>query len=684
MFSKILIANRGEIAVRIIRTARLLGYPTVAIYSTVDAASLHVQAADEAVHIGPSPATSSYLAIDKVIAAARASGADAIHPGYGFLAENADFARACAEAEITFIGPPVEAIELMGNKRAAKAAMLEASVPCIPGYQGEDQSDGTLKVEAERIGFPVMVKAAAGGGGRGMRLVDSLDALDDALRSARAEAASAFGSDELIIEKAVLNPRHVELQVFGDAHGNVVHLGERDCSVQRRHQKVIEECPSPAVDQALRERMGAAAIEVARACNYVGAGTVEFLLDSDSSFFFLEMNTRLQVEHPVTELVTGLDLVDWQLRVAAGEPLPLGQEQISLSGHAIEARLYAEDPSRGFMPQTGKVLAWSLPESVDIRVDHGVREGGSISPFYDPMIGKLIAHGRSRDDARRKLVSALRETTLLGLRSNKAFLANVCEHPAFAAGEATTSFLTEQFAADASMQVVRPDSKDFALAALVVFLEGARGVVEDESFIGWRSGGPQWATIKLECDDHDAQLQVTATGRGAIGRGYQVVEQAAELDPTDEATTQTEQAAAEPIETQLEVVGQRDGRLQVVVDGVAVRLRYALDGATLWLDDGHRGRRYDNTTHVPAVSADAPGSGQLVAALDGAVMKLFVEQGAQVETGQLLLVMEAMKMEHRILADVCGTVSAVHVAQGDQVKTRQLLVEIAPAEEGGA
>ncbi len=677
MFSKILIANRGEIAVRVIRAARLLGYPTVAIYSTADATSLHVNAADEAVHIGPSPATSSYLVIDKVIAAARASGADAIHPGYGFLAENADFARACAEAEITFIGPPIEAIELMGNKRAAKTAMLEASVPCIPGYQGEDQSDATLKIEAERIGFPVMVKAAAGGGGRGMRLVDSLDALDDALRSARAEAASAFGSDELIIEKAVLNPRHVELQIFGDAHGNVVHLGERDCSVQRRHQKVIEECPSPAVDEALRERMGAAAIEVARACNYVGAGTVEFLLDSSGSFFFLEMNTRLQVEHPVTELVTGLDLVAWQLRVAAGQPLPLEQDQINLSGHAIEARLYAEDPSRGFMPQTGKVLAWSLPDSTDIRVDHGVRQGGSISPFYDPMIGKLIAHGRSRDEARRKLVSALRETTLLGLRSNKAFLASVCEHPAFAAGEATTSFLTEQFAADPSMQVVRPESKDFSLAALVVFLESARGVVEDESFIGWRSGGPQWATVKLSCDDHEAQLQVTATGRGAIGRGYQVIEQPPE--PAEEAATE-----AEPVETQLEVVDHQDGRLQVVVDGVAVRLRYALDGATLWVDDGQRGRRYDNTTHLPAVSADAPGSGQLVAALDGAVMKLFVEEGAAVETGQLLLVMEAMKMEHRILADVCGTVSAVHVAQGDQVKTRQLLVEITPAEEGGA
>jgi len=673
-FDKILIANRGEIAVRVIRSARKLGFRTVAVYSTADAGAAHAAAADEAVLIGAPPAAASYLAIDAIVAAAGRTGAGAVHPGYGFLAENADFARACAGAGLCFIGPPVEAIELMGNKRAAKQKLTEAGVACIPGYQGEDQADDTLAREAERIGFPVMVKAAAGGGGRGMRRVADPAELGEALQSARAESESAFGSSELLLEQAIVRPRHVEFQIFGDSHGNTIHLGERDCSVQRRHQKVIEESPSPAVDSALRARMGAAAVEAARACGYVGAGTVEFLLDCEGRFYFLEMNTRLQVEHPVTELVTGLDLVEWQIRVAAGEPLPAGQEQIALQGHAIEARLYAEDPARAFLPQTGKVLVWRLPQAGDVRVDHAVVEGGSISPYYDPIIAKLIAHGATRDDARRKLAAALRDTTLLGVVTNKSFLANICDHEVFARGAATTAFYADHFADDPSCRVARPGAVGFASAALVVLLEGARDVVEDESFIGWRSGGPVWVTIELECDATEVALRVDALGRGEGGYRYAV-----SFPPDDEAAG----SEAEPERVELEVVGRAEGELEVIVGGVRRRLRYAAEGDRVWLDDGRTVRCFTNTTHAPAEVGGAEGSGRLLAPLDGGVMDLRVAEGDAVERGQLVLVLEAMKMEHRIVAEVDGTVAAIHVARGDQVKTRQLLAEIAPSGDAG-
>ncbi|RLB57837.1 MAG: 3-methylcrotonyl-CoA carboxylase, partial [Deltaproteobacteria bacterium] len=569
--TKILIANRGEIAVRVIRTARRLGYRTVAVHSSADEAAAHVVAADEAVLIGPPPASESYLASDKIIAAACDTGAEAVHPGYGFLAENADFARACVAAGLTFIGPTVAAIELMGNKRAAKAKLLEAGVPCVPGYQGADQSDGVLAVEAQRIGYPVMVKAAAGGGGRGMRLVSTAGELGEALQAARTEAEGAFGSSELLLEKAVVEPRHVELQIFGDTHGNVVHLGERDCSVQRRHQKVIEESPSPAVNDDLRRRMGAAAVEAARACGYVGAGTVEFLLDRDGAFHFLEMNTRLQVEHPVTELVTGVDLVEWQLRVAAGEPLPLGQADIAINGHAIEARVYAEDPARGFLPQTGEVLVWRLPAETDVRVDHAVVEGGSISPHYDPMIAKLIAHGATRADASRKLVAALRDTTLFGVVTNKAFLANICEHPQFAAGNATTAFLADHFGDDPSCSESPPEPLGFASAALVTFLEGAQGIVEDDSFIGWRCCGPVWVTMTLSCGAAEATVDVTAVGRGTTGRRY-LVSWVADDQPAGEDSGDRD---AESIQVELEVVGHEPGLVELIVAGVRRRLRYA-------------------------------------------------------------------------------------------------------------
>ncbi|RMF12385.1 MAG: ATP-grasp domain-containing protein, partial [Candidatus Dadabacteria bacterium] len=403
---RVLVANRGEIAVRVMRTARRLGLKTVAVYSEADADMPHVSAADLAVCIGPPQVAASYLNVEAILDAAKRTGADAIHPGYGFLSENADFAEVCAQHGITFVGPPVEAIRLMGNKRAAKVRMIEAGVPCVPGYEGEDQADETLIAEAQRIGFPLMVKAAAGGGGRGMRIVHEADALPAALRSARSEAKGAFGSDELILERAVIAPRHVEIQVFGDTHGNVIHLGERDCSMQRRHQKVVEEAPSPAVDPELRAQMGEAAVRAAQACGYVGAGTVEFLLDDERNFYFLEMNTRLQVEHPVTESVTGEDLVEWQFRVADGQPLPLTQEQVELHGASIEVRLYAEDPANGFRPQTGRIEALGWPDHPDVRIDTGVGEGNEISPFYDPMIAKIISRGPDREHARRALIAA--------------------------------------------------------------------------------------------------------------------------------------------------------------------------------------------------------------------------------------------------------------------------------------
>ncbi|HSS82544.1 MAG TPA: biotin carboxylase N-terminal domain-containing protein, partial [Reyranella sp.] len=418
-FSKILVANRGEIAWRVMRTARAMGYRTVAAYSDADKDAPHVCFADEAVRIGPPPVGESYLSIDRILEAAHKSGVDAIHPGYGFLSENEAFATACENAGLVFIGPPPAAIAAMGNKAAAKRRMIDAGVPCVPGYQGPDQSDANLAKEARKIGLPAMVKAAAGGGGRGMRLVERDADLLEAIRTARAEAESAFGSGELILEKAVVDARHVEIQVFADAHGNAIHLGERDCSVQRRHQKVIEEAPSPAVNADLRNRMGAAAVAAARTIGYRSAGTVEFLLGADGAFYFLEMNTRLQVEHPVTEAITGQDLVAWQLKVAAGEKLPLTQEQVRFSGHAIEVRLYAEDAYAGFLPQTGRIDVWRPATGPGIRVDHGMKDGLAISPFYDPMIAKVIAHGANREEARTRLVQALRDTVVLGPITNR-------------------------------------------------------------------------------------------------------------------------------------------------------------------------------------------------------------------------------------------------------------------------
>ncbi|AKS08846.1 acetyl-CoA carboxylase biotin carboxylase subunit [Pseudomonas trivialis] len=622
--TKILIANRGEIACRIQRTAQALGYRTVAVYSDADTQSLHVQMADEAVHIGPSPVHQSYLNIETIINAAKLSGADAIHPGYGFLSENPHFARACQHANLTFIGPSVEAIELMGSKRQSKLAMLEAGVPCIAGYQGSAQDDTTLQQQAERIGYPLMIKASAGGGGRGMRLVHHPKDLLNNLHTARSEAKNAFGSDELILEQALIDPRHVEIQLFGDSHGNLIYLGERDCSIQRRHQKVIEEAPCPVMTPALRQAMGEAALKAGRAVNYVGAGTVEFLLDRHGQFYFLEMNTRLQVEHPVTELITGLDLVDWQLQIAAGQTLPLTQADVTLSGHAMEVRLYAEDPAQGFLPQTGDVLRWE--PAAGVRIDHGVLEGQRISPFYDPMLGKIIAHGATREEARRKLLRAVEDTVLLGVATNRQLLADMLKHPDFIAGDFSTGFIAEHFN-EVLPQTASNDQ--LALAAALFYTHSTDQ--HPQALAGWRNTASVPCTYRLEVNGEIHSVSA---------------------DPL-------------PLTT--------DGRYAtVVLNGIRRRIAYHLDGNQLWLP----GLTVTNRTQqVASRQADAS-SGTVKAPMDGAIVDVRVCAGDSVTKGQLLLVLEAMKMEHPLTAGIDGVIKGVQVIAGDQVRNRQVLLEI--------
>ena len=644
-FEKILIANRGEIACRVIATAQSLGYRTVAVYSEPDAGARHVQLADEAVCVGPALASASYLNVDALLDACRKTGADAVHPGYGFLSENAGFSRACKAAGITFIGPDDDAIHLMGSKRLSKIAMIEAGVPCIPGYEGEDQSDATLLKEAERIGLPLMIKASAGGGGRGMRVVSDASEIPAQLKSARQEAKSAFGSDELILERAVMQPRHVEIQVFGDRHGNVIHLGERDCSLQRRHQKVVEEAPSPAVDEALRQQMGEAAVNAAKACNYVGAGTVEFLLAPEGDFFFLEMNTRLQVEHPVTELVTGLDLVAWQIKVARGEPLPLSQEQVTLTGHAMEVRLYAEDPAQNYMPQTGPVLCWQPASGDGVRIDHGLVEGYEVGSHYDPMLAKIIAVGDSREDARRRLIRAVEDTVLMGVRDNRTFLAAILRHPLFARGDATTAFIGEDFADDASMAGEAPSSQLWALAALL----RCEAETPSADLRGWHSSTLGAQPVQLRCGEHEQTVYIR----------YQDTH--AEL-----------------------IVGDNSHRIATLapglatIDGVQQRYRMCQDGKQSWLQWQGHSVCFEDATHSAAGTSDQAGSGQIRAPMDGAVIEVCAKAGDAVKRGQVLVIMEAMKMEHSLKADCDGTVESADLTVGSQVKRQQLLVSIKP------
>ena len=616
---RILIANRGEIALRVMRTARAMGYGCVAIHTPDEAGAPHVVAADLAV------AVPGYLDGAAILAAAQATGAGMIHPGYGFLSENADFAKACAEAGLTFIGPSAQAIAIMGDKGAAKRAAQAAGVPVLPGGGPDD---------AARIGVPLMVKAAMGGGGKGMRLVHDLADLPEALERAASEALKSFGDGALIVEKALLNPRHIEVQVFGDRHGNVVHLGERDCSVQRRHQKVVEEAPSPAVDPDLRVRMGAAAVALARAAAYEGAGTVEFLLE-DGAFWFLEMNTRLQVEHPVTEMVTGLDLVEWQIRVARGEALPLPQDKIVLKGHAIEVRLYAEDPANGFLPQTGRVLRWA--PAPGLRSDDALTDGLAVGGDFDPMLAKLIATGPDRETARARLIDGLQRTVLLGLRSNKAFLARVLAHEGFRQGP-TTAFLERDFAGDPSLSAQAPDP---ALLALAVLIQAGAPAPR----FGFTTGPAPVLHRRFDTCTGTAEVTLTLAGTTAT-LGTRTVT----LDACD-AT-----------------------QVRARIDGVARSIACARDGAVLWLGDVG----LTDSTLAPVEARDEGGDGRVLAPMAGRVSAVTVREGDRVRRGQTLAVLEAMKMEHPLQAPVAGRVSAVLTTQGAQVRARQPLIEITP------
>ncbi len=652
-FDAVLVANRGEIAVRVIRSARAAGYRTVAVYSDADADAPHVHAADEAVRIGPAPSAQSYLDVDAVLDAARRTGARAIHPGYGFLSENAAFARACRDAGLVFVGPSPEAIEVMGDKARAKQRMADAGVPVLEGYQGEDQSDETLRAEAERIGVPLLVKASAGGGGKGMRLVEDLAALDDAIAGARREAAASFGDDTLLLEKALVRPRHVEVQVLADEHGTTLALGERDCSVQRRHQKVVEEAPSPAVDADLRARMQEAAVAVAREVDYTNAGTVEFLLSEDPTasglpadepFAFLEMNTRLQVEHPVTELVTGLDLVDLQLRVAQGEHLPLAQRDVALDGHAIEVRLYAEDARRDYLPQTGTVVAWDPAHGAGLRLDSGVTAGSEVTATYDPMLAKVIAHGADRGEARRRLADALDRLVCLGVTTNRTFLAEVLRDERFAAGAATTAFLDDFTHAD------RDDVADAAVVAAWLHLSREAGAARRApGLAGWTNARRVRAPQRL-AGVADEPLDVEVV-RDRDGCRVVVDDRTFVVDGTPDA---------------LRVDGRR-----VDLDAVAVGRDRVLARLP------HRDLDVRDVLLAPPDALGAAGAGVLVAPMHGVVTAAEVAVGDRVEVGDRVVAIEAMKMEHLLVADVAGTVVEV-ASVGSQVATDAVLARIEP------
>jgi geranyl-CoA carboxylase alpha subunit len=642
-FSKVLVANRGEIAVRVMQTAKAMGYQTVAVYSDADRNARHVQEADEAVYIGASKVSESYLSITKIIEACKKTGADAVHPGYGFLSENTDFAQACIDNQITFIGPTASAIELMGSKRLSKIAMIEAGVPCVPGYEGDRQDLEYLATQAEQIGYPLMVKASAGGGGRGMRLVQQSSQLVEALQTARSEAENAFGSGELILEKAVIAPRHVEIQVFGDTHGNYVYLFERDCSIQRRHQKVVEEAPCPVMTPELRQQMGEAAVAAAKACAYVGAGTVEFLLDTSGEFYFLEMNTRLQVEHPVTELITGLDLVEWQLRVANGEQLPLQQHELSIKGHAIEVRLYAEDPRQDFLPQTGQVLRWKPTILSNVRIDHGMLATDEVSPFYDPMVAKVIAYGKTREDAIRLLARAVDDCVLLGVNSNKQFLVNLLRHPIVVAGDTNTAFIQQHFQDDDSLHSQVLSLETLAIAAALFSQSKGTAV--------WQTGLGVPLPLKLKYDDQQIQLQLSTVN-----------------------STFTVQLCDQTV--CIEVIEKTVEQLTYVVDGVRRRVQYVLDGDQLYLDRDNGNVAIRNVTYAAPEIADVAGDGKIRAPMDGAVINILVNKGDQVMKGQTLLVLEAMKIQQQIRSDVDGVVEDILGQQGQQVKKRQMLFSI--------
>ncbi|WP_369271216.1 acetyl-CoA carboxylase biotin carboxylase subunit [Streptomyces sp. R11] len=644
MFDTVLVANRGEIAVRVIRTLRSLGVRSVAVFSDADADARHVREADTAVRIGPAPAAESYLSVERLLEAAARTGAQAVHPGYGFLAENAGFARACADAGLVFIGPPADAISLMGDKIRAKETVKAAGVPVVPGSSGSGLTDAQLADAAREIGMPVLLKPSAGGGGKGMRLVRDAAVLGDEIAAARREARASFGDDTLLVERWVDRPRHIEIQVLADGHGNVVHLGERECSLQRRHQKIIEEAPSVLLDEATRAAMGEAAVQAARSCGYRGAGTVEFIVPGGdpSSYYFMEMNTRLQVEHPVTELITGLDLVEWQLRVAAGEPLAFAQEDVRLTGHAVEARICAEDPARGFLPSGGTVLKLREPQGDGIRTDSGLSEGTEVGSLYDPMLSKVIAYGPDRATALRKLRAALAETVTLGVQTNAGFLRRLLAHPAVVAGELDTG-LVERVVDDLVGTDVPDEVYEAAAAVRLEALRPTGGGWTDPFSVpsGWRLGGtPKPVGFPLRVQDP------------------------VEYAPRGSAT----------------VTG---GRVSVTLDGV----RHTFDLAALpdgtWL--GRDGDAWHVRDHDPVAAsltgAAHSGADSLTAPMPGTVTVVKVAVGDEVAAGQSLLVVEAMKMEHVISAPHAGTVAELDVTPGTTVAMDQVLAVITPVSD---
>ncbi|MEU2739910.1 acetyl/propionyl/methylcrotonyl-CoA carboxylase subunit alpha [Streptomyces sp. NPDC007095] len=644
MFDTVLVANRGEIAVRVIRTLRALGVRSVAVFSDADADARHVREADTAVRIGPAPAAESYLSVERLLDAAARTGAQAVHPGYGFLAENASFARACAGAGLVFIGPPADAIALMGDKIRAKETVKAAGVPVVPGSSGSGLTDAQLAEAAREIGMPVLLKPSAGGGGKGMRLVRDASALGDEIAAARREARASFGDDTLLVERWVDRPRHIEIQVLADGHGNVVHLGERECSLQRRHQKIIEEAPSVLLDAGTRAAMGEAAVQAARSCGYEGAGTVEFIVPGSdpSSYYFMEMNTRLQVEHPVTELVTGLDLVEWQLRVAAGERLPYGQEDITLTGHAVEARICAEDPARGFLPSGGTVLALHEPQGDGVRTDSGLSEGTEVGSLYDPMLSKVIAYGPDRATALRKLRAALAETVTLGVQTNAGFLRRLLAHPAVVAGDLDTGLVEREAEGLLSgCGDVPEEVYDAAAAVRLSSLAPAEGGWTDPFSVpsGWRLGGEPAPVV----------FHLRAPG----------------LEPVAHRPRGTNTVTP--------------GRVSVTLDGV----RHTFHRAGDWL--GREGDAWHVRDHDPVAAsltgAAHAGVDSLTAPMPGTVTVVKVAVGDEVTAGQSLLVVEAMKMEHVVSAPHAGTVSELDVTPGTTVAMDQVLAVITPYEE---
>lgn len=671
MIKSVLIANRGEIACRIARTATQLGIHTVGVYSSADINSPHLDSVNEAIHIGQPQVQSSYLNHEVIIQAAKKTGVEAIHPGYGFLSENSVFAENCLQEKLIFIGPDSYALSLMGNKRAAKIAVSEVNVPCIPGYEGEDQSDDAFSQAAEQIGFPLMIKASAGGGGKGMRIVHDRDALKGALNSARSEAMNAFGSDELIIEKYINHPRHIEIQIFADTHGTILHLGERECSIQRRHQKVIEEAPSSVLSPSLRKRMGEAAIQTAKVCQYVGAGTVEFIMGPDGQFYFLEMNTRLQVEHPVTELITGINLVEWQFRIASGEALPLKQDAIRSTGHAIEARLYAEDPYHQFLPQTGVISYLKMPDcsSDGERIDHAIKQGIEISPYYDPMLGKWIAWGKNRQEAILTLKKLLGETIIHGIPHNRAFLTDILNEPGFLEGDLSTHFIDNNPHLTAQTPTI--SFKYLLFAAMRLSIEaqtlpssGYKSTITRSPAGMFQRSNPFVRTLIINFRTNE----VNYTLKGACTPQPMTYKWTLHSDHQ-----QAVKSEAHHLVRFVEMI-EESQLLTLIIDDIQSSETVSLTGSCVFIDTPQGHVSFEDTTYPELnASISEQQSGLIVAPMDGRIVTVNIAAGQEVTEGETLLIMEAMKMEHPIKAPYSGKVETVSVQTQQQAKRSQTL-----------